>query len=89
MTPTEVLDEIRKMPLVEKRRILIELSGQLNQNHPINLDAKEEKFVSGLKEKGLIAETPLRLPDDEVRQNFKRIEVKGEPLSETIIKERS
>ena len=88
MTPTEVLSEIQKMPLVEKRKVFLELTEQLDQAEQTDLNAKEKKFVNGLRQKGLVTEMPLRLPDDEFRRNFKRIEVKGEPLSETIIKER-
>ena len=88
MTPTEVLSEIRKMPLIEKRQVFLELNEQLDQTEHTDLNAKEKKFVSGLRQKGLITEIPLRLPDDEFRRNFRRIEVKGEPMSETIIKER-
>ena len=88
MTPTEVLNEIQKMPPSEKQRVWIELSEQLDQMKQADLNAKEKKFVHGLRQKGLVTELPLRLPDDEFRRNFKRIEVKGEPLSETIIKER-
>jgi hypothetical protein len=88
MTPTEVLSEIQKMPFVEKRQVFLELNEQLDQAEQTDLNAKEKKFVNGLRQKGLVTEIPLRLPDDEFRRNFKRIEVKGEPLSETIIKER-
>ena len=88
MTPTEVLSEIRKMPLIEKRQVFLELNEQLDQAEHTDLNPKEKKFVNGLRQKGLITEIPLRLPDDEFRRNFKRIEVKGEPMSETIIKER-
>ncbi len=84
MTPTEVLNELQKMPLTERQRILDELKDKQN-----NLETREKNFVNALKRKGLITETPLGLPDDKVRLNFKRIEVKGEPISETIIKERS
>ena len=88
MTHVEVLNEIQKMPLPEKRKVFFELNEQLDQAQQIDLAAKEKKFVNGLRQKGLVIEIPLRLPDDEFRRNFKRIEVKGEPLSETIIKER-
>jgi hypothetical protein len=53
-----------------------------------DLDSREEVFIDRLRQKGLIAEMPLRLPDNELRRNYKRIEVKGEPLSETIVRER-
>ena len=88
MTPMEVLSEIQKMPLMEKRKVFLELNEQLDQAEQTDLNAKEKKFVNGLRQKGLVTEIPLRLPDDEFRRNFKRLEVKGEPLSETIIKER-
>ena len=88
MTRAEVLNEIHKLPLDEKRQVLIELAEQLNQTGQADLNAKEQNFVNGLRQKGLISEIPLRLPDDELRRNFKRIEITGEPLSETIIKER-
>ena len=88
MTPTEVLTEIQKMPLADRRRIWDELTDRINQTEQADIGAKEKKFVNSLKRKGLVTEMPLRLPDDEFRRNFKRIEVKGEPLSETIIKER-
>lgn len=88
MTHTEVLSEIQKMPIAEKRQILLELNDELEHAEEIDLNAQEKKFVNGLRQKGLVTEIPLRLPDDEVRRNFKRIEVEGEPLSETIVKER-
>jgi hypothetical protein len=88
MTTTEVLSEIQKLPLTEKRQVFQKLNEQLDQAEQTDLSAKEKKFVNGLRQKGLVTEIPLRLPDDELRRNFKRIEVKGEPLSETIIKER-
>ena len=88
MTPADFLNEIQKMPFDEKRRIFLELNEQLNQAAEAETDGKEEMFVNGLRRKGLVTEIPLRLPDDETRRRFKRIEVTGEPLSETIIKER-
>ena len=88
MTSAEVMNEIAKMPLAEKRRVLAALAKELGQAAQTDLDSKEEKFVNGLKRKGLITEVPLRLPDDKLRQNYKQIEVRGEPLSETIVKER-
>lgn len=78
----------KNMPLVEKRKVFLELNEQLDRAEQTDLNVKEKKFVNGLRQKGLVTEIPLRLLDDEFRRNFKRIEVKGEPLSETIIKER-
>ena len=88
MTPTEILSEIQKMPPTQKRQVLLELTEEFEQSKQTDLQAKEKRFVNGLRQKGIITEIPLRLPDDEFRRSFKRIEVKGEPLSETIIRER-
>lgn len=88
MTATEILSEIQKLPLTEQRAVLLELKGKLDQAGQADLKVKERQFINAMRQKGLITEIPLRLPDDEMRRNFKRIEVKGEPLSETIIRER-
>jgi hypothetical protein len=88
MTPKEVLVEIRKLPLASQHEVLVVLTEQLNQTGPVDLEAQEKAFLESLLRKGVISEMPTRLPDDEFRRNFKLIEVEGEPLSETIIKER-
>ncbi len=83
MTPTEVLNELQKMPPAQRQKIL----DKLKENQK-NIGIREKNFVNALKRKGLITEMPFGLPDDKFRQNFKRIKVKGEPISETIIRER-
>lgn len=88
MTTAEVLIEIRKLPLATQRQVLTELTEELRQAEQSNTDAKEAEFMQRLLRKGIISEIPQRLPDDELRRNFKPIVVKGEPLSETLIKER-
>lgn len=88
MTEAEVLNQIEKLPLEEKRRIMEKLEELINLEAS-DLDSQEKDFAQDLLRKGIISEIPLRLPDEDIRQNFKRIEIKGEPVSETIIKERS
>ena len=88
MTSAEVMNEIAKMSPAEKRRVLAALTEQLGEAVQRDLDSKEEKFLARLRQKGLLSELPLHLPDDEFRRSYQRIEVKGEPLSETIVKER-
>ena len=88
MTPTEVLTEIGKMPSTQKRKGLKKLAEQLGTQTPNGLNANERKFINGLRQKGLLTEIPCRLPPDKSRLNFKRVNIKGEPLSETIIRER-
>lgn len=88
MTPTEVLSEINKMPLVEKRRLLEKLNQEIIEIEETDVETREKSFLSNLRQKGLLTQIPQQISDDELRQNFKRIEIKGEPISETIIKER-
>ena len=88
MTPTEVLNEISKMPLVEKRKLLEKLNREIKEVEETDLESREKAFLENLRQKGLLSEIPQQVPDDKLRQNFKRIEIEGEPLSDTIIKER-
>ena len=77
MTPTEVLEEIRKMPPTEKREILRELSEDLAEPELSGYSEKEKKFIASMKRKGLISQVPLRRPDTEWRRSFKPITVTG------------
>ena len=88
MTPTEVLEEIRKMPPAEKRELLRELSGDIAEPELNGYSEKEKKFIASMKRKGIISQVPLGLPDPGWRRGFKPITVTGEPMSETIIRER-
>jgi uncharacterized protein with WD repeat len=88
MTPAEVLNEISKLPLVEKRKLLEKLNREIREAEETDSTSREESFLENLRQKGLLSETPRQVPDDKFRQSFKRIEIEGEPLSETIIKER-
>ncbi len=88
MTPTEVLKEIEKMSLVEKRKILEKLNREITEAEETNLNSREKQFLENLRRKGLLSDIPSQISDDEARRNFKRIDVAGEPLSETIVKER-
>ncbi len=88
MTPTEVLEEIRKMPPSERREVLRELSENLAEPEMNGYSEKEKSFIESMKRKGLISHIPPRLPEPEWRRAFKPITVTGEPLSETIIRER-
>lgn len=48
----------------------------------------EEEFAQHLYKKGIIGKPPPPITDFSRYENYKRVEVKGEPLSETIIRER-
>ena len=88
MTPTEVLDEIGKMSLSEKRALLERLRLEIAEEDIRHIEGNELSFVESLREKGLLADLPKQTPDDKILGDFKRIKIKGESLSETIIRER-
>lgn len=88
MTPTEVLNEINKMPLVKKRELLEKLNREIKEAEEPPLANREKSFLENLRRKGMLSDLPQQVSDDDIRQSFKRVEIKGEPLSETIIKER-
>jgi len=86
MTPTEVLKELRKMPLEARRLVHDELHDELLEQS--DTDERPNPLIRSMMEKGNITELPRKERDSIERRNFKRISVSGEPVSETIIKER-
>lgn len=52
------------------------------------IEAQEDEFERYLLDKGIIGHIPTRDETDEEFEKFEPIEVAGEPLSETIIRER-
>jgi hypothetical protein len=93
MTPAEILGEIRKMTLNEAREIAEQLINYLREQEKAALtreraEEKEDEFERYLLAKGVITRIPTRDETDEEFDAFEPISVEGEPLSETIIRER-
>jgi len=93
MSATEVLSEIRKLSLEEAREVAEGLEKYLREQERTVLatedtEAREDEFERQLLVKGLITQIPIRDETDEEFDKFDLIEVAGEPLSETIIRER-
>lgn len=93
MTPTEVLSEIQKLPLSDARQVANQLSHYLRekeQGHEIDeeMERREDEFERYLLAKGVASHIATRDETDEEFDAFEMIEVEGEPLSETIIRER-
>lgn len=84
MTPQEILSELHKLPFPEQAKIAESiLENGKNQAAP---KMTEEEFVKYLYAKGVIRKIPVPLTDEE--DDFEPVEFEGEPLSETIIRER-
>ena len=93
MTPTEVLNEIQKLPLNEARQVANRLNGYLREKEQTELsgeelERREDEFEQYLLSKGIASHIATRDESDKEFDDFEMIEVEGEPLSETIIRER-
>lgn len=93
MTPMEVINEIQKLPLSDARRVANQLTNYLREQEAVasldeNLDAREDEFERDLLVKGIVSHIATRDETDEEFDGFEMIAVEGEPLSETIIRER-
>ena len=93
MTASDVSNEIRKLDLDEAREVAERLANYLRERKREALaidetEAREDEFERQLLAKGVISHIPTRDETDEKFDKFEPIEVPGEPLSETIIRER-
>lgn len=87
MTPTEVLEEIRKMPLPARRQLRDELNDDLATTER-NSELTEQRFIESMNQKGLILEVPNRFKRKIPPKRFERVNVIGKPVSDTIIEDR-
>ena len=88
MSTQELLAEIRKLPIEEQRRLLDALTHSLSEQAAPRRQLSDAEVGQTLLAKGVISEIPPRRPDAAMRRDFKPVEVKGQPISETIIEER-
>ncbi len=93
MTSADVLKEIQKLPLDQARKIADRLNDYLRGHGEIlaasgDLEKKEDEFERYLYSKGVASHVATRDETDEEFDSFELIDVEGEPLSETIIRER-
>ena len=88
MTPTEVLEEIHKMPLSIRRRLRDELNDTLAGDDANGYSPREQRFIASMKAKGLIRDVPNRMKGNISRKKFERVNVIGKPVSQTIIEDR-
>jgi hypothetical protein len=93
MTPTEVLSEIQKLPLSDARQVADQLTNYLREKEQGSetdeeMERREDEFERYLLAKGVASHIATRDETDKEFDAFEMIEVEGEPLSETIIRER-
>lgn len=80
-----IIDEVKMLTPDEQRNLRDMVDELLAKTAP---QMTEEEFEQRLLEKGVISRIPPPITDLTPYRNRKLIEVKGKPLSETIIEER-
>ena len=85
----KVIEEVKALTPDEQRKVKDLIDSLLKpsdetQSPMLPEDLLEQKLLQA----GIISKIPERLPPPEHLKNFKPIEVKGKPVSETIIEER-
>ena len=80
-----VIEEVKALTPDEQRRLREWLDGLLVSPAP---EPTEEEVQRRLHEKGVIGEIPSPITDLTPYRNRKLMEVRGKPLSETVIEER-
>ncbi len=85
VTLDRVIEEVKELTPDEQRRLRELLDTWLSPAPPVT---KEDELDRLLLERGVISRIPPPITDFTPYQNRKPIEVKGKPVSETIIEER-
>jgi len=80
-----IIEEVKTLTADEQKSLRDRVDALLATSSP---QMTEEEFEQRLLEKGIISRIPPRITDLTPYRNRKLIEVKGKPLSETIIEER-
>jgi hypothetical protein len=85
MNTTEILSEIKKLPIPEKRNLFRQLGEDLDNGFLSEEELREQEFEQTLLAEGGIRQIPPRWNEDD---DFEPVEISGKPLSETVIEDR-
>jgi hypothetical protein len=85
MTASEILNEIYKLPLVERKKVKQTLLSDSELSEQTKPKLTQAEFDQLLFDEGLLVNFPLETDEDD---NFEPIKFEGKPISETIIEER-
>ncbi len=88
MSVTEVLNEIDKLSPVEKRRVADALLCDGDQYPDASVEERQAALHRQMLAEGMIRSIPTRQERPPHLRDFKRLEIEGKPVSETIIEER-
>ena len=83
MTIQEIVDAVRKLPPENQREVLEVLQSEVTGTREAPIS--EEEVPRILFERGVIGNLPSDLDYTDKDDDFEPIEIKGKPLSETVI----
>lgn len=84
----KVLEQVKALTPDEQRQVREAIDRLLAQPPSQKPMSKEDELEWDLFREGLLSEIKPRVTDVERYRNYKPVEVKGKPVSETIIEER-
>jgi len=85
MTPQEIIREVQMLPAKAQREIINTLSQNVERSDE---SPTEEEIAQLMLKSGAISEIPPDWNKPEM-DDFEPIEIKGKPLSETILEDRN
>ena len=87
VTVEQIVSEVQMLSAEDLRKIrsVVDSLIETKEEKP---QMTEEEFEQYLYEKGIIGKPPPPITDFSRYENYKRVTVEGEPISETIIRER-
>ncbi len=87
VTVEQIENEVKQLSTENLRKVR-ELVDSLLEEKEAKPQMSEEEFAQHLYEKGIIGKPPPPITDFSRYENYERVTVEGEPISETIIRER-
>lgn len=87
-TLENVINEAKTLSPEELRKLKETVDSLLEIKEETKAVMTEEEFEQYLFDKGIIGKPPPPITDFSRYDNYKPVEVSGEPISETIIRER-
>jgi hypothetical protein len=85
MSLSEILEEVAKLSSAEKQQIVAVINHGIDLNAETTERKKEERLLQTMFKKGMIRNIPNR---NNLPRKSRPVLIKGEPISETIIRDR-
>lgn len=85
MTPREIIEKVQALPPGKRRKVINALRAE---TEPDVTQISEEEVNRILYERGVIGSTPNAADYTDEDDDFQPIQIKGKPISETVVEDR-